>query len=140
MDSQTPTSRKWVQQLTGWLVALRQFISRFIDRLKPFFSTQKGAQWANWNQECCQTLTAIKQYLTKPLVLFGPEARDTLYIYLVVSEILVSAALFKEDENWKQRPIFFVSKSLSEVETRYTHLEQAALALRVAAKKLCPYF
>ena len=29
---------------------------------------------------------------------------------------------------------------MSEVETRYTHLEQAALALRFAAKKLCPYF
>ena len=51
-----------------------------------------------------------------------------------------TAALFKEDENWKQRPIFFVRKSLSEAETRYTHLEQEALALRVVAKKLCPYF
>ena len=40
----------------------------------------------------------------------------------------------------KQRLIFFVSKSLSEAETRYTRLEQATLALRVAAKKLRPYF
>ena len=52
----------------------------------------------------------------------------------------MSAALFKEDENWKQRPIFFVSKSLYEVEARYSSLEQVALALRVAAKKLLPYF
>ena len=29
MDSQTPTSRKGVQKLTGWLAALRLFISRF---------------------------------------------------------------------------------------------------------------
>ena len=48
--------------------------------------------------------------------------------------------MFKEDENQKHRIVFFVSKSLFEVETRYTHLEQAALALRVAAKKLRPYF
>ena len=34
----------------------------------------------------------------------------------------------------------FVSKSLVNVETRCTHLEQAALALRMAAKKLLPYF
>ena len=52
----------------------------------------------------------------------------------------MSASLFKEDENWKQRPIFFVSKSLSEVETQYTRLEQAALALLVVVKKLRPYF
>ena len=38
------------------------------------------------------------------------------------------------------RPVFFVSKSLTDAETRYTHLEQAALALRTAAQKLRPYF
>ena len=48
--------------------------------------------------------------------------------------------MFKEDENRKQRLIFFVSKSIFEAETRYTCLEQTALALRVVAKKLCPYF
>ena len=58
----------------------------------------------------------------------------------MVSEVLVSASLFKEDENNKQRPIFFIRKSPSEAETRYTSLEQAALALHVAAKKLRPYF
>ena len=52
----------------------------------------------------------------------------------------MSAALFKEYENRKQRPIIFVSKSLADAETRYNHLEQMALALRVAMKKLCPYF
>ena len=36
--------------------------------------------------------------------------------------------------------MFFVNKSSSDVETRYSHLEQAALALRVTTKKLRPYF
>ena len=53
---------------------------------------------------------------------------------------MVSVALFKENEDGKQRPVFFVSKSLVDAETRYSHLEQAALALRIAAKKLHPYF
>ena len=140
MDSQTPTSRKGVQQPTGCLVALGGFISCFTYRLKSLFTTLKGAKQAGWNQECDQALIAMKKYLTKPPVLVSPEVKDTLFIYLAVPEILVSAALFKEDENQKQRPIFFVSKSLFEAETRYTRLEQAALALRVAAKKLRPYF
>ena len=57
-----------------------------------------------------------------------------------MSEVSVNTTLFKEDENRKQRSIFFISNSLAEVETRYTHLEQATLALCVAAKKLRPYF
>ena len=52
----------------------------------------------------------------------------------------MSVAQFKEDENKKKRTVFFVSKYLADAETQYSHLEQAALALRVATKKLCPYF
>ena len=70
----------------------------------------------------------------------SPEADDTLYLYLIASNIAVSAALFKECGDAKLRQVFFVSKSLTDAETRYTHLEQAALALRTAAQKLRPYF
>ena len=66
---------------------------------------------------------AIKQYLTEPLILASTKVGDTLYLYLAVSKVSVSEALLKEDENRKQRPIFFVRKSLSEVETWYTCLE-----------------
>ena len=47
MKSQASTSRKGVQQLTGQLAALGQFISRFTDHLKPFFITLKGAKRAD---------------------------------------------------------------------------------------------
>ena len=70
----------------------------------------------------------------------SPEAGDTLYLYLAASNIAVSVALFKECGDAKLRPVFFVSKSLTGTETRYTHLERAALALRTAAQKLRPYF
>ena len=83
---------------------------------------------------------AIKQYLTESPILASPEVGDMLYLYLAISDVSVSEALFKEYENRKQRPVFFVSKSLSEAKTRYTRLEQAALALRVVVKNLCPYF
>ena len=83
---------------------------------------------------------AIKKYLTEPPILARPKTSETIYLYIVVSDVSMSAALFKEDEYRKQRPVFFVSKSLSKAETRYPCLEQAALALKVAAKKLCAYF
>ena len=78
--------------------------------------------------------------MTEPPILASSEAGDTLYLYLATSDIAVSAALFKECGDTKLRPVFFVSKSLTDAETRYTHLERAALALRTAAQKLRPYF
>ena len=65
----------------------------------------------------------IKQYLTEQPILASPEVGDNLYLYLAVSDVSVSATLFKEDENRNQRPVFFLRKSLFEVETRYTRLK-----------------
>ena len=82
----------------------------------------------------------IKKYLAELPILANPKTSETLYLYIDVYDVSVSAALFKEDEDRKQSLVFFVRKSLSEAETRYTSLEQAPLALRVSVKKLRPYF
>ena len=140
LESPDPSTRKEVQRLTGRLAALGRFISRFIDSLKPFFLTLRGASRAEWNEECDRAFIQIKQYLVEPPILASPDTGETLFVYLAVSETAVSAALFKMNEDGKQRPVFFVSKSLADAETSYSHLEQATLALRIAAKKLCPYF
>ena len=140
LQSPAPISKKGIQQLTVRLAALGIFISRFTDCLKPFFTTLRGANRAKWNEECGRAFVEIKQYLTEPPILMSPEAGDTLYLYLAASDIAVSVALFKECGDAKLRPVFFVSKSLTDAETRYSHLERAALALRTAAQKLCSYF
>ena len=138
---QSPTRfKKGIQQLTDRLAALRCFISRFTDRLKPFFATLRAANRAKWNEECDREFMEIKQYMTKPPILLSPEAGDTLYIYLAASDIAVSVALFKECGDAKLRPVFFVSESLTDAETRYSHLERATLAPWTAAQKLRPYF
>ena len=90
-----------MRQLIGLLAALKRFISRFTDRLNPFFTILKGDKLTDRNKECDQAFMAIKQYLNEPPILASPEAGDMLYLYLVVSDVLVSAALFEEDENRK---------------------------------------
>ena len=121
-QSPAPSSKKEIQRLTGRLAALGRFISRFIDRLKPFFTTLRGASRAEWDEECDQAFIEIKQYLTEPPILASSKVGDTLYLYLPASNIAISAALFKECGDAKLRPVFFVSKSLTDAETRYTHL------------------
>ena len=61
---------------------------------------------------------------------------EELYLYLVISVTAVSVMLVRLGPNSKRRPVYFVSKALSKVETRYTDFEPMALAIRMAAKKL----
>ena len=117
LESSAHASRKGVQQLTRRLTALGQFISRFTDCLKLFFVTLKRANQAGWNEECDKSLIVIKQYLAEPPVLTSPEAGKTLFVYFGVLDVSVSVALIKENEDRKQMPVFFVSKSLADAET-----------------------
>ena len=133
LQSSAPSSKKGIQQLTGQLAALGRFIPQFTDRLKPLFATLRGASRAEWNEECDRAFTEIKQYLIEPSILVSPKAGDTLYLYLAASDIAVSTTLFKECEDAKLRHVFFVSKSLTDAETRYSHHERVALALWTAA-------
>ena len=60
LESTASRSRKEVQQLTGQLAALGRFISRFTDRLKPFFTTLRGDNWVGWDKECDRDFVQIK--------------------------------------------------------------------------------
>ena len=62
-----------------------------------------------------------------------------LYTYLVVTKNDVSFVLVRNDDGI-QRPIYYVSKSLQEVETRYLPLEKAVLTIVHATRKLPHYF
>ncbi|XP_057775328.1 uncharacterized protein LOC130994298 [Salvia miltiorrhiza] len=92
-----------------------------------------------WTEECEEALKQLKQYLTSPPLLAKLRNHRTLLVYLAVSDTAVSAVLVKEEEG-KQSPIYYVSKSLLDAETRYSQLEKLALALVHAARKLRPYF
>ena len=59
---------------------------------------------------------------------------------LVASATAVSAALIRANEDEKHKSVYFVSKMLTNTETRYTDFEKIALALGMVAKKLHPYF
>ena len=97
LESLAPSSRKEVQRLTGQLAALGRFISRFTDRLNPFFTALRGANLVRWNEECDRAFIHIKQYLAEPPILASRDTDETLFIYLVVLDTAVSAALFKEN-------------------------------------------
>ncbi|KAK0585626.1 hypothetical protein LWI29_031559 [Acer saccharum] len=92
-----------------------------------------------WNDDCEKALQELKNYLKSPPLLSKPKDNETLFIYLAVSDTAVSAVLVRE-EGSSQHPVYYVSKTLLDAETRYSRLEKLALALVMAARKLRPYF
>uniref|UniRef100_A0A2N9HIX8 Uncharacterized protein n=1 Tax=Fagus sylvatica TaxID=28930 RepID=A0A2N9HIX8_FAGSY len=139
LSLQPPKDAKQVQRLTGMVAALGRFISRSADRCRPFFQLLGKRREFLWDQDCSAAFEGIKAYLSSPPCLSIPYSGEPLFLYLAVSEHAVSAVLIRET-NEGQRPVFFVSKTMDETESRYLPLEKAALALIQAAKKLPHYF
>ncbi|KAI5338104.1 hypothetical protein L3X38_017375 [Prunus dulcis] len=72
-------------------------------------------------------------------MLSKPVPGDDLFIYLAVSNSVVSFALIRK-ELGAQHSIFYTSKSLLDAETRYSKMERLILSLIVYARKLRPYY
>ncbi|GMP82680.1 hypothetical protein CsSME_00036883 [Camellia sinensis var. sinensis] len=130
---------KQVQMLTGRAATLNKFISRSSNKCKPFFSLVKKATDFLWTEEYEAALTDLKRYLTTAPVLSNLEPGEELFLYLAVSEHAVSAMVIQEEKG-KQRAVYHVGKTLTDVETRYLPLEKLTLALVMASKKLNHYF
>ena len=69
----------------------------------------------------------------------SPDTDEVLFAYISVASHAVSLVLIRED-NGTQWPVYYVSKSLQEAETRYLPLEKAILAVIQATRKLPYYF
>ena len=129
-----PSNSKEVKVLTGMLAALNRFISKFSDRYHPFFQLLKKWKGFRWDDECEKAFQDLKEYLMQATMLTAPEPGEELFMYLSVSNHAVSVVLLRD---WGvQQPMYYISKTLVDTETRYLSLEKLVLALVHAAKKL----
>ncbi|KAK2998958.1 hypothetical protein RJ639_023927 [Escallonia herrerae] len=92
-----------------------------------------------WTEECQKSFEELKRYLSSPPLLTKPVTGEDLFLYLSISEVAVSTVLIREEEG-KQRPVYYISKVLQDVETRYPRIDKVALTLVTSARKLRPYF
>ena len=81
----------------------------------------------------------LKEYLSRSPVMSKLEVNEVLFAYIVVASHAVSLVLIRVDSG-VQRPVYYVSKLLHEVEVRYLPLEKAILAVVHATRKFPHYF
>ena len=139
IEMASPKNKGEVQRLTGRIAALNRFISRSTDKCLPFYDILRGNKKFEWSEECKNTFQQLKRYLATPPVLAKPVEGEPLFLYIAVSTTAVSGVLIRE-ECGEQKPIFYISKTLLDAESRYPLMEKLACAVVSSARKLRPYF
>jgi hypothetical protein len=123
-DMEAPATIKYVQKLTGSMVALNRFISRLEERGLPFFKLLKRQDKFQWTEEAERALQDLKHHLQSPPVLTTPLPGEDLLLYIAATTHVVSNAIVVErgEEGHAfgvKRPVYFVSEVLSDSKVRY---------------------
>ena len=120
------------------LAALNNFISKFADHYRSFYQLLRMWRGFEWDEECEKAFQDLKGYLMQAPMLTASKPREDLFMYLSVSNHAVSAVLLIN--RGVQQPVYYISKTLVDAETRYLPLEKLVLALVHATRKLPHYF
>lgn len=92
-----------------------------------------------WDEDCQHAFESIKAYLTKPLVLSSPIRGKPLVLYITALKNSLAAFLAQENEAGKENVLYYLSRTLVGLETRYSPIEKLCLALIFVIQKLRHY-
>ena len=94
---QSPRNPKEVQKLTGMAAALNRFISRSVDRCRPFFLFINKLKGFDWIEECAIAFQQLKDYLARPPIMSSLKPDEVLFAYIVVAPYVVCLVLIRVD-------------------------------------------
>jgi hypothetical protein len=75
-----------------------------------------------------QAIKEIKEYLARPLVLVPPQQDRPFYIYLSVGDTSITSVVVQLCEG-KEKVVFYLSRGMPDMETRYHEIEKLCLCL-----------
>jgi len=139
IEIRNPTTIKEVQHLIGRLIAISRFLPKLAEQTQLIIQLLKKSTRFKWTDDCEQIFQKLKTTLTSPPILHKSDTCQPLLVYITATDHTVSAALVQEIEGM-QHPVYFVSRMLQDLETRYQMVEKLALSLVHATRRLWPYF
>ena len=130
---------KEVQRFLGIASYYRKFIKNFAKIANPLNQLLTKGNKFNWTTECDEALSKLKAELTNPPILKFPDFNKPFLIMTDASAYAIGAVLSQNDENEKDHPIAYASRSLKPHEKNYSTIEREALALVYATKQFRHY-
>ncbi|KAM5552967.1 hypothetical protein ABKV19_025285, partial [Rosa sericea] len=141
INASPPRTKKELQRLLGKINFLRRFISNSAGKIQPFSPLLKlqGQAEFVWEPKHQEAFDRIKAYLASPPVLVPPRPGFPLKLYISAAEASIGSLLAQDDEAGVEHVVFYLSRTLTDCETRYTPMEKLCLTLYFSACKLRHY-
>uniref|UniRef100_A0A2N9ID84 Integrase catalytic domain-containing protein n=1 Tax=Fagus sylvatica TaxID=28930 RepID=A0A2N9ID84_FAGSY len=135
-----PTTHKELKSFLGKLSYIRRFIPGLAAVTSAFSPLLKKGASFHWSTECQEAFEKVQNIMTKLPTVCAPISGKPLRLYLASNSQAIGALIAQENDNGVEQPIYYVSRTLKDAESRYSGAERSCLALIYASQRLRHYF
>lgn len=135
-----PQNISELRSFLGMVNFFAKFLNNFSQRLIPLYNLlKKGVKWY-WSQDCDRVFESIKNELVGSEVLAHYDPSKPLIVTSDASAVGVGGVLSQPSSmGGVERPIAFVSRTLTSAEKNYSQIHREALAIVFCLKKFHQY-
>jgi transposase InsO family protein len=138
-DAKPPENRREVRSFINFAGYYRRFVEGFAKIARPLSALTSEKAPFVWGPTEQQSFDELKSCLISAPILAHPDFQKDFILYTDASMRAVGAVLAQKDEQGRERVIQYLSRKMSDAETRYTTSEQECLAIIFALRKLRHY-
>ena len=124
-----PATMKELKSFLGKVFYIRRFIPGLVSITSAFAKLLKKGQSFEWGEAQQIAFQRLQQIMTNLPRVQAPIRRRPLLLYLASSPHAIGALIAQEDGGSVEQPIYYVSRTLKDAETRYLRAERACLAI-----------
>ena len=134
-----PTSKADVRSFLGMTGYLAKFIPRYASLTKPLRDLTHKTTKFHWGQVEQAAFETLKHHISSndTIAFFDPHLPTMLRTEASYNEGLSAGLFQKTSQGWT--PVHFISRTLSDVEKRYSQTEKDALCVKWAKDRLSMY-
>jgi len=134
-----PASLQQLQSLQGKANFLRRFIPNYAKVAKGFMRLLKRDIPFHWDVVTQESFERLKCLLVSAPLLRPPNYHRDYTLYLAASDTTIGMVLVQSDDGDTEHVIYYLSRNLLDMETRYAYVEKLDLAAVCAIQRFRHY-
>ena len=138
-DAPEPTNATQLRSFLGLINYYNKFLPNLAVKLTPLYALLNKHQKWTWGNDQKQAFQCAKDALQSETLLTHYDPSQPLVLACDASDYGIGAVLSHVVDDNQERPIAYISRTLSSAERHYSQLEKEALAIVFAVKKFHRY-
>ena len=137
-DFELPNNQKKMKSFLGLVSYFRNHVHHITEEVQPLqdmVRNYKPRQRLKWTPELIERFHKVKQAVIDCPKLYFPQPGLPIHVQTDASDYGIGAYLFQMGPDSQEKPLGFISKSLNDVQRRWSTFEKEAYAIFYALRK-----